>query len=163
MRRLRPQVGAAFPPDGTYGHPDPIAISQLTAAALVCAAEASFSPAGDRPHRASKFYYMIDTQEVLQAYQQIAGNLVMEADGVVRRAVYWNDWTITTCLPSEPHWETTLRAQLCHRSQLPGFGAPERLPEDLLRRVLTGGTFYRAYSLVNGGRTLETDLFAGIR
>jgi hypothetical protein len=25
------------------------------------------------------------------------------------------------------------------------------------------GTFYRAFSLVNGGRKIETDLFAGLR
>ena len=37
IRRIRPQVVFTFPPDGAYGHPDHIAISQFTAAALVCA------------------------------------------------------------------------------------------------------------------------------
>jgi LmbE family N-acetylglucosaminyl deacetylase len=162
LRRIRPQVVITFPPDGAYGHPDHIAVSQFTAAALVCAADPTYRSSDGRPHRADKFYYMIDTQDVLQAYQEVVGDLTMEVDGVVRRAVYWNDWAITTRLPTELHWQTALRALLCHRSQVAGFGELERQPEQLLRRLLTGGTFYRAYSTVNGGRALETDLFSGI-
>lgn len=33
----------------------------------------------------------------------------------------------------------------------------------LLAALAMPGMFYRAFSLVNGGRTLEKDLFAGIR
>lgn len=163
LRRLRPQVVVTFPPDGAYGHPDHIAISQLTAAALVCAADPSYLPADGRAHRTDKFYFMIDAEDVLQAYEAVVGDLTMEVDGIVRRAVYWNDWAITTRLPTEPHWPTALRALRCHQSQLPGFGELDRQPEELLRRMMTGGTFYRAYSTVNGGRTTETDLFEGLR
>src|SRR4051812_40166841 len=35
IRRIKPQVVVTFAPDGAYGHPDHIAISQLTAAAIV--------------------------------------------------------------------------------------------------------------------------------
>jgi hypothetical protein len=36
--------------------------------------------------------------------------------------------------------------------------------EDAIAAVLSmQGTFYRAFSLVNGGRQLETDLFEGLR
>ena len=49
LRRVKPQVVITFGPDGAYGHPDHIAISQLTTAAIVCAADPSFGrPAGDR-------------------------------------------------------------------------------------------------------------------
>jgi hypothetical protein len=37
------------------------------------------------------------------------------------------------------------------------------MPEDFHRRVWSLQTFYRAYSLVNGGRRVETDLFEGLR
>ena len=37
-----------FGPDGAYGHPDHIAISQLTTAAIVCAADPAFDADGDR-------------------------------------------------------------------------------------------------------------------
>ncbi len=163
VRRLRPHVVVTFPPDGVYGHPDHVAISQLTSAALVCASDPSFLPADGQPHRTPKFYYMVDTQDLMEAYQQVVGDLSLEVDGVVRRATYWNDWAITTRLPTEPYWEIALRALLCHRSQMHSFGDVERIAQPLLRRMLGGGTFYRAYSLVNGGRDVEDDLFAGLR
>src|SRR5262249_7018538 len=40
IRRVRPDVLLTFPPDGAYGHPDHIAISQLATAATVAAAPA---------------------------------------------------------------------------------------------------------------------------
>src|SRR5262249_45758153 len=39
LREARPDVVLTFPPDGAYGHPDHIAIAQLTAAAIVAAAD----------------------------------------------------------------------------------------------------------------------------
>src|SRR5512141_1782535 len=63
IRRIQPQVVVTFAPDGAYGHPDHIALSQFTNAALVCAADASFAD-GQLPHRVLKFYYMVDSQDV---------------------------------------------------------------------------------------------------
>jgi LmbE family N-acetylglucosaminyl deacetylase len=40
IRRIRPQVVLTFDPYGVYGHPDHIAISQFTLAAVVAAASA---------------------------------------------------------------------------------------------------------------------------
>ena len=39
LRRVRPDVVLTFGPDGAYGHPDHIAISQFTTAAIVAAAD----------------------------------------------------------------------------------------------------------------------------
>ena len=39
LRRVRPDVVVTFGPDGAYGHPDHIAISQFTTAAVVAAAD----------------------------------------------------------------------------------------------------------------------------
>src|SRR5580765_6513760 len=50
LRRVRPHVVITFGPDGAYGHPDHIAISQLTTAAVVRAAGTDFS--------VSKLYYI---------------------------------------------------------------------------------------------------------
>ena len=60
LRRVRPQVVITFGPEGAYGHPDHIAISQLTTAAIVCAADPSFGFGGaiGEPHRVSKLYYI---------------------------------------------------------------------------------------------------------
>ena len=45
IRRVRPQVVATFGPDGAYGHPDHVAISQFTTAAIVKAADPTFRTA----------------------------------------------------------------------------------------------------------------------
>src|SRR5262245_60125397 len=59
IRRIKPQVVVAFAPDGSYGHPDHIALSQFTNAALVCAADESYKDSDTQSsHRVSKFYYM---------------------------------------------------------------------------------------------------------
>ncbi|MCZ2150174.1 MAG: PIG-L family deacetylase [Bryobacterales bacterium] len=42
IRRIRPDVVVTFGPEGAYGHPDHIAISQFTTAAALCAADASY-------------------------------------------------------------------------------------------------------------------------
>src|SRR5690349_21137853 len=42
IRRIKPQVVVTFGPDGAYGHPDHIALSQFTMGALVCAADRNF-------------------------------------------------------------------------------------------------------------------------
>src|SRR6187399_3113110 len=58
IRRIRPHVVATFGPEGAYGHPDHIAISQCAGAALVLAADPLWDAAGEPPHRVSKFYYI---------------------------------------------------------------------------------------------------------
>lgn len=163
VRRVRPQVVVTFPPDGAYGHPDHIALSQFTTAALVCAADAGF---GDPlpPHRASKLYFMVDARPTVEYLQQEFGfDIRMTIDGVERRWIAWEEWAVTTRLDTADHWHTVVEAIRCHRSQLPSLGAMPDLPEAVQRKVWGHGTFYRAYSLVNGGRRVEDDLFSGLR
>src|SRR6476659_9671343 len=49
VRRIRPQVVVTFGPEGAYGHPDHIAISQLTGSALMLSASSAFSDLSDLP------------------------------------------------------------------------------------------------------------------
>ena len=52
IRRVMPQVVVTFPPDGNYGHPDHIAVGQFTSAAVVCAADESYTDSENfAPHR----------------------------------------------------------------------------------------------------------------
>ena len=44
IRRVQPDVVVTFGPDGAYGHPDHIAISQFTTAAIIPAADALKEP-----------------------------------------------------------------------------------------------------------------------
>lgn len=164
VRRARPQVVLSFGPDGAYGHPDHIAISQLTTAALICAADASYrDPANRAAHCVSKLYYMVMSAQLAESYTAAFGDLLMTIDGVERHAVAWPDWAITTRVDAAAYWNVVWEAVRCHRSQLPNYDALADLSAAEHRRLWGEQCFYRAFSAVNSGRALETDLFAGLR
>ena len=70
---------------------------------------------------------------------------------------------VTTRIEMAEYCQTVWRAIQCHQSQLASLGAMAEMHEDAAVAVLAmQGTFYRAFSLVNGGRNLEKDFFEGI-
>ncbi len=163
LRRARPDVVVTFDQNGLYGHPDHIAICQFTTAAVVAAADATYvDPQGGGAHRVSKLYYMVWRQEDREAYEAAFGDLVMNIDGVERRSVTWPDWAITTWIDTEAHWERVWEAISCHKTQLPGYQALIKLPEEHHRNLWGSMTYYRVFSLVNAPAR-EDDLFAGLR
>lgn len=164
LRRLRPHVVLTFAPDGAYGHPDHVAISQLATAAVVAAADPGFAADGDgEAHRVSKLYYMAWPEAKWDAYQAAFKKLVSRVDGVERQAAPWPDWAITTEVDTSEHWPAVWKALQCHESQMAVYASLGRLSEERLRSLWGSQEFYRAMSLVNGGRERERDLFAGLR
>jgi len=164
IRRIKPQVVVTFGPDGAYGHPDHIALSQFTNGALVCAADQNFIDAEvQSPHRVLKFYYMVDSVDIVGATNEAFGGISMDVDGVTRHHVGWQDWQITTQLDNRAWMEKVQKAIQCHKSQLPGYGPISEWSLDDLVKIFGIGHFYRSYSLVNSGRKVETDLFEGLR
>ena len=164
VRRVQPDIVVSFGSDGAYGHPDHIAISQLTTAALLEAASTNSRYHRElAPHRVAKLYYLVSTKELLDVFQFVFGDLVMQIDGVERRGAGWPEWQITTRVDTWDYWRTVWKAVCCHRTQLPAYHLLEELPEEK-HKVLWGcQTYYRAFSLVNGGRAVEHDLFEGLR
>lgn len=163
LRRLRPHVVLTFPPDGAYGHPDHIAISQFAAAAIVAAADASLeTPSGSAPHAVSKLYYMAWPEAVWRAYQEAFRTLTSTVDGVVRQATAWPDWAVTTSIDTREHWQTVWRAVSCHESQISAYERLRDVSAEGHQALWGTQWFYRAFSLVNGGRATETDLFQGL-
>jgi LmbE family N-acetylglucosaminyl deacetylase len=163
IRTIRPQVMVTFGPDGGYGHPDHIAISQFATAALVRAGDPADSTASLPPHRVSKLYYMEWPPGKWEVYQTTFKRLRSVVDGVERPAVPWPEWMITTVVDTSEDWPTAWKAIQCHRTQLTIYARLRDLPEDRHRILWGSQEFYRALSLVNGGRTRETDLFEGLR
>jgi len=164
LRRVRPQVVVTFGPDGSYGHPDHIAICQFATGATMLAADPHAAVEGGLPpHRVSKLYYMLDTVEFMAAYSAIFSEPVMPVDGLERRAPGWPDWMVTTAIDADAHWRTAARAITCHASQLVGFEDFAAKLEQHHALVLGCQTYYRAFSHVTAGRRRETDLFAGLR
>jgi LmbE family N-acetylglucosaminyl deacetylase len=164
IRRIKPHVVVTFAPDGAYGHPDHIALSQFTNGALVCAADRNFGdPNAQPPHRVSKFYYMVDSLDVVDAVKETLGGINMDVDGVTRHHIGWEDWQITTRLDNTQYVDRVQKATLCHKSQLPGYKPLVEGSAVGLMRIFGTGHFYRVFSFVNGGRRVENDLFEGLR
>ncbi|NTU80586.1 MAG: hypothetical protein HGA45_14615, partial [Chloroflexales bacterium] len=164
LRRIRPQVVVTFDPTGFYGHPDHIAIAQLTTAAVVAAADPHYVCAVDAPaHRVAKLYYLAPDHDAMAAFDAVFGGLRIEVDGETRSCPGWPGWAITTRIDATAHWRTAWRAVACHRSQLPEYERLAALPDELHARLWGVQTLYRALSLVSGGRATEDDLFAGLR
>jgi LmbE family N-acetylglucosaminyl deacetylase len=165
LRRVRPDVVLTFGPDGAYGHPDHIAISQLTTAAVAAAADRAFGSGGsadDRSHRVSKLYYLAWPESTWAAYQAAIGKLRSTVDGVERQATPWPDWAITSVIDTRSFWPTVWQAVSCHDSQVAAYERLKDLSPEHHQALWGWQSFYRAFSLVNGGRARETDLFEGI-
>jgi LmbE family N-acetylglucosaminyl deacetylase len=164
LRRQRPHVVVTFDPNGAYGHPDHIAISQLATAAIVAAADANYGDVTELPpHRVSKLYFRVWSERLVTAMQKIAGDQFIEIDGKPRGMVGWHEWAITTRIDLAGLWERVRAAIDCHESQRSNFEGFDQLPAELLAEFRASETYYRAFSLVNGGRAVEDDLFAGLR
>lgn len=164
IRRLRPHVVLTFAPDGAYGHPDHVAICQFATAAVVAAADvADAGGARGAPHTVSKLYYMATTSARWDAYQAAFKKLVSLVDGVERQAQPWPEWMITTVVDTREQWPTVWRAVVCHDSQVGGYEKLKNLPPEHHESLWGRLEFYRAMSVVNGGRRIETDLFEGLR
>jgi LmbE family N-acetylglucosaminyl deacetylase len=165
IRRAQPDVVVTFGPDGAYGHPDHIAISQFTTTAIVAAADPAYSCDGTeakQSHMVSKLYYIAWPESTWKAYQSAFRRLVSTVDGIERQAVPWPDWAITTVIDTRSVWSTVWRAVCCHQSQVTAYERLKDLsPED--HEALWGRqSFYRVFSTVTGGRVSETDLLEGI-
>jgi len=164
IRDLRPQVVITFDPFGAYGHPDHIAISQLALAGAIEAASAEdASDATWRPHQVQKLYFHAWTDARRDKHREMFKVLESHVDGEVRASVTWPEWSVTTMIEATEQWEKVWSAVQCHRTQIAQYGVLSGVaPEE--HRALWGRLgYYRAFSLVNGGRVRETDLFEGLR
>jgi LmbE family N-acetylglucosaminyl deacetylase len=162
LRRVRPQVVVTFDPGGAYGHPDHIAICQFTTAACIAATDPEYAGASGSPHTVLKLYYMADTRRLIAMFESLVGLMRFPVDGVERMPMVWEDWAITARVDCSAYWQTAWRAIACHTSQLPTLPGIEQWSEQEHRRMWANQTYYRAFSLVNGGRNIEKDLFEGI-
>jgi len=167
LRRARPDVVITFGPDGAYGHPDHIAISQYTTAAIVAAADRAYADeAAGRAlaaHAVRKLYYIAWPEATWAAYQSALKKLSVTVDDVERLVTPWPEWAITTAIDTRDVWPAVWQAVSCHESQIAAYHHLQELSPEHQAALWGRQSFYRAFSTVNGGRERETDLFEGIR
>lgn len=161
LRRVRPQVVVTFDPFGAYGHPDHVAICQLTSAAVLAAADPTFA-AEEPPHRVSKLYYFVLDERAWAVYQAAFKKLTTSVDGEERTAVAWPRWAVSARIDTYDQWRRAWSAVRRHETQLSAYTRLDELTPAQHEALWGSATFYRALSTVNGGRSYETDLFAGV-
>jgi LmbE family N-acetylglucosaminyl deacetylase len=154
-----------FAPEGGYGHPDHIAISQFASAAIVAAANPAHAgeAAALPPHAVSKLYQMAWPEAKVAAYQEAFKKLTSMVDGVERESHPWPLWSITTVIETRKYWPVVWRAVSCHESQVGAYERLRNLAPEHHEAIWGWQHLYRAMSTVNGGRVRETDLFEGLR
>ena len=168
IRRIQPHVIVTFGPDGAYGHPDHIAVSQFATAAIVCAADPRYavddaSPLHSAPHQVAKLYYLAWRKNKWEAYQSAFRKLISTVDGVERQATPWPDWAVTTEIDTSAVWPTVWKAVCSHQTQISIYGRLQDLTSEQQKTLWGSQEFYRVFSTVNGGRKLESDLLEGLR
>ena len=155
LARIRPHVVVTFGPDGAYGHPDHIAISQLTTGAIVRAASCG-APV-------SKLYHIAWSAPTWAAYQAALKKLTCTVDGVERQVLPAPDWGVSARIDTSAVWPAVWRAVRCHRTQMSVYKNLETLAAGHHQALWGIQEFYRVFSRVNGGRARESDLFEGLR
>ena len=114
------------------------------------------------PHAVAKLDHIAWPDSTLVRYQAAVGSLRSTVDGVQRQAAPWPDWALTTVIDARPFCSTVWRAVSCHESQLALYERLKELSTEQHAAIWGSQSFYRAFSLVNGGRMRETDLLEGI-
>lgn len=164
LRRLRPYVVVTFGPDGAYGHPDHVAISQLATTAVARAADPTFRDGvGAEPHRVAKLYYRVWTAAEAALYEAVFGKTSIDVDGERREGFAWPDWAVTARIDTTASWPAVRSAAACHRSQVGGNPVLAALEPEGHRTLWGTQHFYRVMSTVADGPGVEDDLFAGLR
>jgi LmbE family N-acetylglucosaminyl deacetylase len=164
IRRVRPAVVVTFGPDGAYGHPDHIAISQLTTTAVICAAYPAFEdPNGAPAHRVSKLYYRIWTADEAAVFRSVFEDVGIDVAGERRQFVSWPDWAVTTQIDARDYWPEVRDAVASHHSQIESVSALAQLDARGHRRLWGTQQFFRAMSVVPVDPGVENDLFAGLQ
>jgi N-acetyl-1-D-myo-inositol-2-amino-2-deoxy-alpha-D-glucopyranoside deacetylase len=164
IRRLKPNVVLSFGPDGRYGHPDHIAISYHTVAAVQGAGQPGLYPEAGEPWTPDRLFF---TSLKRSAFTDMLAR--MKAEGVDTSRferpdmpmVGQTDDQIDVTIDGREFLEVKKKAMLAHRTQMTPEHPLMRLPAKYFEELM--GTEY--FTLAWGMPLPEGasgDLFAGL-
>jgi N-acetyl-1-D-myo-inositol-2-amino-2-deoxy-alpha-D-glucopyranoside deacetylase len=164
IRRGRPQVVVTFEPNGGYGHPDHIAIHRHTVAAFHAAADPARYPGqGPAWQPARLFYTAIPRSFFLRMRDELAamGQDTSDFARFEDDDVGWPDDKVNVTMDVASTVEAKWSALQCHRTQFGPGNLFRRLPEPLVKQMMSQEHFALAWPEPEPGLRLA-DLFAGI-
>ena len=162
IREVRPQLVITFDPTGGYGHPDHTAVNNHTSRAFSLAGDSGFpgplSQAAQIWSPTLLYYVCFPRSNFRRMWQQMLDAGItppfasMEVDSIGTP-----DEATTTILDVSAFVDTKIASLNCHRTQLDPNGPFSKIPEDMMREMMS--TEY--YSLVfPAGARGEEDLLA---
>ena len=170
MRRFRPQVVLSFGPDGLYGHPDHIAISNHTTTAFHLAADPSAFPgqltSGLQPHQPKRLFYSVRPQGFRRQWaESLRGEGIdwpwpspeQEQQGVPVDEVH-----LELDVSADGDMEAKIACILCHRTQVAPDWPYHRVPRHVTARILGREFYVRAHPPVPADETVSPDFFEGL-
>jgi len=165
MRRIRPQVVITFEPNGGYGHPDHIAIYRHTVAAFHAAADPAFHPEQGPAWRADRLFYtaiprsfFLDMRDEMAARGMDTSEFARFEEG---GGGGWPDEAVNATINVAGSVEAKWEALHCHRTQFGPGNLFRRLPEDLVKRMMSREYFAQAWPEPSPGLRLA-GLFDGL-
>ncbi len=175
LREIKPDVVMTFEPGGGYGHPDHVAISQITVAAVAAAADRTQYPEqlaeGLGVHRIPKFYY---TALPRQFFRKMAEKLAAAGVDVHKlrgaREGNMSEWgvpdeLVTARVDVSSVLDRKVASFWCHRTQLNPkgpFTLALKMGGDVWQEAMSTEFYARVQPPVLPGEPAETDLFAGL-
>ena len=170
MRRFRPQVVLSFGPDGLYGHPDHIAISNHATTAFHLAGDPDAFPehlsGGLEPHQSERLFYSVRPQGFRRQWAEaLRGEGIdwpwpspeQELQGVPEDEVH-----LELDVSGAGDMEAKIACILCHRTQVAPDWPYHRVPRQVTARILGREFYVRAHPAVADGEPVTGDFFAGL-
>lgn len=140
IRTERPAVIVTFDPTGGYGHPDHIAIHHQTTAALQAAADAACAPELGPAWQAARLCYVaIPRSGFRQMRDALAahGEDVSLFDRFEESGAGTADEDIHIRIDVTEHVPAKEAAFACHRTQFGGDGPFQRVPREVMQRIMS--------------------------
>lgn len=165
VRRVQPQVVITFEPGGGYGHPDHIAAHRHTVAAFHAAGDPARYPDYGAPWRPARLFYTAIPRSFFVEMRRRLEELGVdtgEFDRFEQRAVLgWPDEEVHVVVDVSATIEAKWKALNCHRTQFGPDNFFRRLPEPMLKEMMSREHFALARPEPTPGLRLD-DLFADL-
>ena len=163
IREVRPDLVFTHDPTGGYGHPDHITIHLRTARAFEVAGEVDAlrgQLSGNHQQWAPKsLYYVCFPRKNFQRMWERMVELGIEPPFARLEAekIGSPDEAVTNTIDVSPYVETKRASLACHRTQTDANGPVAKLPEDMMREIMSTEYFTLA---VYQGDAAATDILA---
>ncbi|MSP13773.1 MAG: GlcNAc-PI de-N-acetylase [Chloroflexi bacterium] len=164
MRRVRPQVVLTFEPFGGYGHPDHIAIHTHTVAAFHAAGDPQKYPDQGAPWQPARLFYPLIRRSTFIKMRDRLAQMGIDTSDMNRfdeMPERWPEDKITVLMDVRDTVDNKVAALQCHRTQFGANNLFRRVPEEMMKEIMSQEVFYLAWPETLPGQMLG-DLFAGL-